>query len=375
MKGTVFGHSGTRRRFTTFSAAAMAPLLLPGCSSGSPDPSYTEAVQRTWQPDAPIAVGQLPNLEALVHCATLAPSSHNTQCWKFGLDAQAITVQPDLSRRCPAVDPDDHHLFVSLGCATENLVLAAHAQGLHAEPVFDPAAGGTIRVPLSPTRAVTSDRFDAIFERQCTRSEFDGRPVSTAELRLLEQAGTGTGVRLLIVDGKAAMERVLACVVAANTAQMADPAFVDELTRWIRFDDTEAVRTGDGLFTGASGSPSVPRWLGERLFSTFFSAKSENDKYAKHLRSSAGIAVFVSERSDKAHWVEVGRCYQRFALLTTALGIRNAFLNQPVEVASIRPQLAAALGLGKGQLDLVVRFGRGQAMPRSLRRPVTAVLT
>jgi hypothetical protein len=26
-------------------------------------------------------------------------------------------ILPDLSRRCPAVDPDDHHLFVSLGCA------------------------------------------------------------------------------------------------------------------------------------------------------------------------------------------------------------------------------------------------------------------
>ncbi len=28
---------------------------------------------------------------------------------------------PDLARRCPAGDPDDHPLFVSLGCATENL--------------------------------------------------------------------------------------------------------------------------------------------------------------------------------------------------------------------------------------------------------------
>ena len=364
-----------RRRFAALGAGAAAPLLLEGCLRGTNDQSYTDAVQRTWQPDAPRPAGRAPNLEALVRCATLAPSSHNTQCWKFALDAQSITVQPDLSRRCPAVDPDDHHLFVSLGCATENLVLAAQAQGLHAEPAFDAAAGDAIRVQLDPTRTVASEHFDALFARQCTRGEFDGRPVSAAELRLLEQAGTGAGVRLLIVDGKAAMERVLACVVAANTAQMADPAFVDELTHWIRFDDTEAVRTGDGLFTGASGSPSVPRWLGERLFSTFFTAASENDKYARQLRSSAGIAVFVSERSDKAQWVEVGRCYQRFALLATTLGIRNAFLNQPVEVADVRPQLAAALGVGKGRPDLVVRFGRGAAMPRSLRRPVADVLT
>ncbi len=364
-----------RRHFATYSAAAMAPLALSGCSFGTGQPSYIEAVQETWRPEVPGSTVHRPLLEALVRCATLAPSSHNTQCWKFVLHENAISVLPDLSRRCPAVDPDDHHLFVSLGCATENLVQAALAHGLRAEATFDPAAGGALRVQLEPTRAVASDLFTAIFDRQCTRGEFDGRPVSADALMLLERAGTGRGVQLLILSDKDAMEKVLAHVVAANTLQMADPAFVDELKRWIRFDDMEAVRMGDGLFTGASGNPSVPRWLGERLFSAFFTAKSENDKYAKQIRSSAGIAVFVAERNDPAHWVEVGRCYQRFALQATALGIRNAFLNQPVEVASVRSRLAHDLGVGDRRPDLVVRFGRGAEMPRSLRRPLSAVLT
>ena len=92
------------------------------------------------------------------------------------------------------------------------------------------------------------------------------------------------------------------------------------------------------------------------------------------MRSSAGIAVFVGKAADKAHWVEVGRCYERFALQATALGIRNAFLNQPVEVAALRPQYASALGLTGLRPDLIVRFGRGPVMPASLRRPVEDVL-
>ena len=57
------------------------------------------------------------------------------------------------------------------------------------------------------------------------------------------------------------------------------------------------------------------------------------------------------------------------------MGIRNAFLNQPVEVGAIRPQFAAWLGLKAGERpDLVVRFGRGPGMPLSMRRPVQAVL-
>jgi hypothetical protein len=41
------------------------------------------------------------------------------------LDKQSIVILPDLSRRCPVVDPDDHHLYVSLGCAAENILQAA----------------------------------------------------------------------------------------------------------------------------------------------------------------------------------------------------------------------------------------------------------
>jgi len=86
------------------------------------------------------------------------------------------------------------------------------------------------------------------------------------------------------------------------------------------------------------------------------------------------MAVFVSDTEGPAQWIEVGRCYERFALQSAALGIRNAMLNQPVEVAALRPQFATFLGLGGRRPDLVVRFGRGPKMPPSLRRPVEAVL-
>jgi hypothetical protein len=110
------------------------------------------------------------------------------------------------------------------------------------------------------------------------------------------------------------------------------------------------------------------------MMGLFFTPKSENERYARQIRNSAGIAVFVSDVSDKAHWLETGRCYERFALQATALGIRNALLNQPIEVASVRPQFATAMGLGDRRPDLVVRFGRGPALPLSMRRPVQSVL-
>ena len=309
----------------------------------------------------------------LLRYATLAPSSHNTQCWKFALEREAITILPDALRRCPAVDPDDHHLYVSLGCATENLVHAALAHGLTAEARFD-TARTAVRVALTATEARTSPLFNAIAARQCTRGEYDSKPLSTAELSLLERAGTSDSVRVLMMTAPAAVERVLEFVVQANTAQMADRAFVRELKSWIRFNGPAAVRTGDGLYSGTTGNPTIPTWFGELAFGWFYTPTTENDKCVRQIRSSAGLAVFVGRSAEPATWVEVGRCYERFALQATALGIRNALLNQPVEVPAVRRQFAVALGVADQRPDLVVRFGRGPAMPFSLRRPVQAVL-
>lgn len=368
----------SRRQFVTSAPAVFGGAALwSGCSQDAGADSYEAVAARTWRASTPAGIEGAALSRELVRCATLAPSSHNTQCWKFALEDKAITILPDLLRRCPAVDPDDHHLFITLGCAAENLVQAALAHGLAAEPRFDPTANakqGAVHVALANTAARETALYKAIPARQSTRGDYDGTPISSAELGLLERAGTSAGVRVLLLTERSRIEQVLEHVIQGNSAQMADPAFVKELKTWIRFNGADAVRTGDGLYSAASGNPNVPAWVGNLAFSLFFTQKSENEKYARQIRSSAGIAVFAGLAADKAHWVEVGRCYERFALQATALGIRNAMLNQPVEVPSLRPLFASAMGLAGQRPDLVVRFGRGPTLPQSLRRPVQAVL-
>jgi hypothetical protein len=366
----------TRRQFAISTPwLAAAPLALSACSAEPVAQSYEALAASTWTLGASTDFNGAALGRELVRYATLAPSSHNTQCWQFALadNGRAITVLPDLARRCPAVDPDEHHLFVSLGCATENLVQAAGAHGLRGDAQFDPATDA-VRVALETVRAQRTDLFGAIALRQCTRGDYDGQPLSSQELALLQRAGSSDRVQLLLITQPTAMEQVLDYVVQGNSAQLADEAFVLELKAWIRFNAAEAARLRDGLYSVCSGNPNIPSWIGKAAFRWVLTAKGENDKYARQVRNSAGLAVFVGQAADKAHWVEVGRCYERFALQAAALGIRNAFLNQPVEVAALRAPFATAMGLGSQRPDLVVRFGRGPLLPRSLRRPVDDVL-
>lgn len=361
----------TRRELLVGATAFSVSPIAIGCSSGA---GYEETARALWRHQPGVASDRRALIRLLVRYATMAPSSHNTQCWRFRVVDQGIHIEPDLTRRCPVVDPDDHHLFVSLGCAAENLAHAAAAYGLATEGEFDSAGSGRYVMHLSAAPAQKTSLFQAIPERQSTRGDYDGQVLSLPDLRLLEKAGSGAGVRLQFLTERQAMEQALEYVIAGNTAQMSDAAFVRELTTWIRFNGADAVRTGDGLFSGASGNPTVPRWLGRALMNLFFTTRSENDRYARQVRNAAGLAVFVCDQSGPAHWVELGRCYERFALQATALGIRNAFLNQPVEVSDLRPQFASWLGLAGQRPDLVVRLGRGPRMPPSLRRPVSSVL-
>jgi hypothetical protein len=364
----------SRREFMVSIATLASFELLQACSPVSNSESYEHAVQSTWRQGKVNTHDKSALLYELVRYATLAPSSHNTQCWKFHVEDDAISILPDYSRRCPAVDPDNHHLFVSLGCATENLVQASLANGLKGHVNFDATSNGITRVVLEPTKFNKSDLFQAIPERQSTRGEYDGKSISMQELKMLELAGTGKNVQMIIFTEQKAMENILDYVIQGNTSQMNSPTFVKELEEWIRFNANEAVRTRDGLYSVTTGNPNIPTWFGNLFFDLFVTPKSENDKYAKQVRSSAGIAIFVSSIASKENWVEVGRCYERFALQATALGIKNAFLNQPVEVSTLRPQFAASLGIGSLRPDLVVRFGRGKKLPQSLRRPVSMVL-
>jgi hypothetical protein len=202
----------------------------------------------------------------LIRYATLAPNGHNTQPWRFRAGGKRIQILPDYARRTPVVDPDDHHLFVSLGCAAENLSLAAAARGRPGSVRFDPADRGTILFDLESGPAVRAALFDAIPKRQSTRAEFDGRAVSATELNSLARAAEMPGVDLALLTDRPRIDHLRDLVVAGNSAQMADAAFVRELKSWLRFNPRQALRSGDGLYSVASGNPALPGWL--RMHST-----------------------------------------------------------------------------------------------------------
>jgi nitroreductase len=320
------------------------------------------------------ALKTTPELPDLIRFATLAANSHNTQPWKFKISDRSIETLPDLTRQIPVADPDNHHLFASLGCAATNLALAAAANGKAGEISFNAANGGSVTFTFGSNQVAQPSLVDAITKRQSTRAEYDGRQVGAADVQQLASVSAIAGVDVMIITDRPKIDQIRDLVISGNTMQMADAAFVKELKSWIRFNPRSAMTTGDGLFSATNGNPTGPDWLAQTAFDWFYKPKSENDKLVRQINSSAGLAVFVSQKDDPEHWVLAGRACQRFALQATALGIKTAFINQPVEVPSLRPELANLVGLAGRRPDILMRFGYGAMLPYSARRPVANII-
>lgn len=308
----------------------------------------------------------------VVRYATLAASSHNSQPWKFVVGQDAIEIHPDTTRALQVVDPTGRELWISLGCALENLAIAARAAG-YAPSVTYPDSANLIRVGLTAHTPLGGPLFDAIRVRQSTRSDFDGRPLDATDLGRLRALAPEPGITLRFIDGATELKTVSEHVGAGDLVQYADKAFVSELIEWLRFDRREALGSLDGLYTRCTGNPEVPRWIGQLIVgSTKPQQQAQAD--AKRVLASSGAVIVASAADTKSDWVRAGQVFGRLALTMTSIGIQSSLMNQPIEVAEVRRELQATLGLGAALPQMLVRFGHARPMPSSERRQVDRLL-
>jgi len=318
-----------------------------------------------------------PEFTEIIKDAAKAPSGHNTQPWKFEVNESQIILKPNFDRRLKVVDADDHALFISLGCALENLLLSAKAHGFRTRVEMKFANGADkIIVDLYKSDDVKKDiLFDFIERRQCTRTVYDDKPIEESLLDQLKEEVKNESVELIYFTGKEKIKELESFIVEASNRQFNNKEFVNELVSWIRFSKREVEKKRDGIFHASMGMPGVGRWIGSIIMKDFVSAKSEARRWKNLIEKSAGFALFLVEENSKENWIRLGQSFERFALKSTQLNIRHAHVNMPCEEISIRQNLIQNFKLDSGKQPLLlIRFGYGKVMPYSFRLPFEKVL-
>ena len=314
------------------------------------------------------------NFEFLVAQAVKAPSGHNTQPWKFRQNESAVEIYPDFDRRLPVVDPDDRELFVSLGCAVENLCLAAQTKGY--KSVVSVGDKGVITVSLAEEAGVKpSPLFSQIDARQTNRSVYNGEEIALDVLKKLQSIRSEKSISVHYYARQTKQfNDIEQYVLQGNTHQMQNEAFKAELKSWMRFNKKHQDQTLDGLSYAVFGAPNVPRWMAEPIMSMAINAKAQNKADREKIASASHLVLFTTRENSRREWVSLGRTLQRFLLTATELGVAHAYLNQPNEEVEIALEMTRTLGLAGECPTILLRIGYGRQQAYSKRRAVKDVI-
>jgi nitroreductase len=327
--------------------------------------------------DFPVNGTDTEQLRFLVRYAVLAPSGHNTQPWLFRVGEGHLDLRADRRRALMVVDPNDRELTISCGAALGHLALAARYSGrvLDIDTYPDKSDPDLLaRVRLGAQAEATREEralFAAIPQRRTTRRGYEDRPLSDALCGACVAAAAGEGAKLTLVADADRRARIADLVAEGGRIQFGDPRFRTELAAWVR---SRRSKRGDGISGEAFGMPDVLSFLGAAVVRTFDigNGVAAGDRQ-KVMEPCAVLAVLSTSADDPSEWLRAGQALSRVLLTITAAGATAAYLNQPIEVATLRPRLCEALALD-GFPQLLLRVGYAPAGRPAVRRPLCDVL-
>ena len=303
---------------------------------------------------------------ALVSAAILAANPHDFQAWLFRVTPARIDLFADRKRSLGAIDPYDREMYVGLGCALENLLQAAPANGYRAKLTLLPTPGQPVhaaRVDLKPGPRRRGALYEAIPERHTDRSEYEPKALAPGVLaQMTALAGGLPGARVHWFESHADRARIGASMVdAARVITRDDEQSRDGFTLF-RSSWDEIQKHKDGLTIDAQGLSALTTALAKLLPA---SNRAAGDKFwvdrtrKTHTKTAAAYGIVaVPDAEDPADRVTGGRLLERVHLWAAANGIALHHMNQMTERADRERQLGLRPRFGPLVQGLIPDDGR-----------------
>jgi nitroreductase len=326
--------------------------------------------------DFPASASLADQWRFLLNYVVLAPSSHNSQPWRFCVQGSALELYADHRRVLPVVDPEHRELLMSCGAALFHLRLALRHFGYAGEVEPFPRAISPhllARVSLGERYRATHEEerlFAAIPHRRTNRQRFEEGAVPDATGERLRMAAEIECAWLSLVTDQVARERLADLIAEAERRQWADRAFRRELAAWLRTNTSRARDGMPGYAEGLGDLQSLARPLVVRTFDLGHGQAAKDHELAC---GAPILAVLGTEHDVPLDWLAAGQALARVLLYATVEGLAASFLNQPIEVPELRPEVGTLCGHA-GVPQVLLRIGYGPTVRRTPRRPVAEVL-
>ena len=303
----------------------------------------------------------------LLRYAVLAPSSHNTQPWKFAIGENRVDVFADETCWLRVADADRRELFLSTGCALENLLIAAEHFGLGHAVSYQPDSANerhaaTVTFTENGRAAAyrPAELFEALTVRHTNHGRYDDRPIPRKTLEEFQSLCVEDGLALYLTDDRETRRQVDDLVVRADAIEFADPAFRRELAYWI----------GRGVF----GSSWLMSKLGQLAVTHINMGKSQGKMNSELLMSSPVLGLIAVQTDDRVSQLQAGQLYERVSLLAASRSIWTQPMSQILQVPELKDDVAQLLPEPNRTPLHPFRMGYAEPERHTPRRPLAEVI-
>ncbi len=300
--------------------------------------------------------------------ATLAPSIHNTQPWRFLLSGTSLEVHADWNRRLRVLDPRGRQLLISCGCALFNARVALAAAGYDAtiERWPDPTQPNLVaRLTLleQPTAGEPLGSLDAsIDSRHTNRRRFTDDPVPSDVVDALTAIAAAEGAQLFPIVRSEHRHAIARLSQQADNLENIDPAYRAELRAWTSEDPTrlDGVPATAVPHVDGSARDDIPL----RDFDTHGHGGLPPETYSGDHQC---LLLLGTAQDTPAAWLRAGEALEHMLLEITRRGYVASPFTALVEVAATNASLRERLELDMNP-HILLRVGRAPSTPASRRR-------
>lgn len=315
-------------------------------------------------------------LRFLVRYAILAPSSHNTQPWRFSIEKNIIKIYPDFDRSLQYADRTNREMYISLGCALGNLIIASYYFGfapkieyLPEDDLTDPA----VKVSLisKEMNSKLKEIFLYITKRTTNRMEYLTKTIPEKVLKQIISYNDEPDIKAYFVSNNEDKKRIVEMVVEASTFAFKDSIFKDELSHWVTSVYTKRV---DGIALFGFGMPHLLTIFAPMMIKNM-PAKIQAGLDKKMMTTAASFIILTTKENTKEYWVKAGKIYEFLTLACLKEGVATAPWAGIVEYETTNKKLKGLLKTHDVPL-FFARMGYALKQPHlSPRRPLEDVLS
>ncbi|MBI2034782.1 MAG: nitroreductase family protein [Candidatus Levybacteria bacterium] len=296
----------------------------------------------------------------LLRYGILAPSTHNTQPWKFKIQNDALYIYPDWNLRLAYADPDDHNIYISLGCCIENILCAAsyfqlpYSLSIHSKSKND----SYVKIIFTKNKNNDDRNFAYLFpfitKRYSNKLSYLQKPIEETALKELANAQTENDVKIVLIDRHHLVYTISQLHRKAMLTIGKNKGFREELTSWVRTNNTTS---SDGMPGFVMGFSPLQVSIGKVVLRYQFIFPILAKKDISLIQKSPAVGVIVSKNESVVSWINTGRAYERLALTATSLGINITIMAAMIQDKDSQAELAQILQLHGLNPQLFFRLG------------------